>query len=320
MNKLPTIFISMPAQDDEETAYAIDHAFNNARFPERVFIGIALTSMSKKYLKVIETKMKQNPNIRLDYKRQKKNDISTLGIGQGRSRAADLYKDEDFMLQIDCHSYLDKDWDSKLIDYFNEAKEIATKENFVISCIPPMYSYDEEDNVVKIDEPVTRYGTYVNDSFFIQVVPQWTEVDILGLSTKKFVPAHKLNPACVFGDKNFAKDPGICKTAIFYDEDWTQQLYLFDKDFAFVFPNFVDFPVRHLDGNFEIENHRRLFFTEYLSKKENEKIHQNLMQNYLNYVNNPQNQKAIQKYRSYSRADAKRGYFSSNPNFIPKEF
>lgn len=320
MSNPSTVFVSMPAQDDEETAYAIDHAFSNAEFPERVFIGIALTSMSTKYLKEIKKRMKSNPNIRLDYKKQKKNDISTLGIGQGRTRASKLYQNEDYMLQIDCHSYLDKNWDSNLINYFKEAKDIVNKENFVISCIPPMYFYDENDNVIKIDEPATRYGTYVADSFFIGVVPQWTEIDSLTLSNKKFIPAHKLNPACVFGDKNFAVDPGICPTAIFYDEDWTQQLYLFGKDFSFVFPNFKDFPVRHLDGDYQIKNHKRLFFTEYLSDKENKKVHQNLVDNYKNYISDPKNQEAIKKYRAYSKADAKRGYFSSVNNFIPKDF
>lgn len=320
MSNKETIFISMPAQDDEEIVYAIDHAFNNAECPERVFLGIALTTMSTKYLKNVKKKMKNNPNIRLDYKKQKKNDISTLGIGQGRHKAAKLYSGEDYMLQIDCHSYLDSNWDTKLIDYFNEAKGLVNKQNLVISCIPPMYFYDDNDNVVKVDDPVTRYGSYVYDSFFIGVVPQWTEIDVSLFSNEKFIPAHKLNPACVFGNKSFAKDPGICKTAIFYDEDWTQQLYLFDKDFAFVFPNFKDFPVRHLDGNYESKKHQRVFFTEYLSKQQNIEIHQKLVDNYNQYINHPNHQEAIKKYKTYSKADAKRGYFSSQTNFVPKEF
>lgn len=320
MNKTSTIFISMPSQDDKETAYAIDHAFANADHPENIFIGIALTCMSTKYLKEIKKRMKDNPNIRLDYKKQKRNDIDTLGIGQGRTRAAKLYKNEDYMLQIDCHSYLDKNWDTKLISYFNESKEIVKKKNLVISCIPPIYFYDKNENVVKENNPKTRYGTYVVGDFFVNVVPRWAEVDILDINKNNFIPAHKLNPACVFGDKNFANDPGVWEKATFYDEDWTQQLNLFDRDFAFVFPNFENFPVRHLDGDLETKKHSRLFFTEYLSKNKVKEIHQKLIKNYKEFVNDPKNQNAINKYRNYSKADAKMGYFFPLKNFVPEGF
>ncbi len=320
MNK-PTIFISMASQDDEETKYAIQHAFKNAKFPERVFLGVGLTCLSKKYLKEIELLAKENSHIKIKYVKQKKNDLKTIGIGQGRTRAASLYDNQDYMLQIDCHSYLDKNWDTKLIDYFLESQKlISNKKNHVISCIPPIYSYNEKETVIKVDDPKTRYGTYIPNSFFVKVVPKWTEVDIINISSKKFVPAHKLNPACVFGDKEFGKNPGICETAIFYDEDWTQQINLFGRGFAFVFPNVEDFPVRHLDADHISKKHDRMFLTEYLSKNKSIEMHELLVKNYVNFISLEKNQKAIQDYRSYSKADAQKGYFSNSSDFIPKEF
>lgn len=320
MSKIPKIFVSMAAQDDDEIKYAIAHAFKNAKYPENVFVGVGLTCMNKKYFKEIKNIAKNNSNVRFNYVKQKKNKIDTLGIGQGRLRAASLYDDEDYMLQIDCHSYLDKDWDVKLVSYFKEAKKEVKKDNFVISCIPPIYGYDKKDKVIKIESPKTRYGTYIADSFFIGVVPQWKEVDISLYSNKKFIPAHKLNPACVFGNKEFAKDPSICKEAIFYDEDWTQQISLFHKNFSFVFPNFEDFPVRHLDGDHMTSGHERTFITDYVSNNKSIELHENLKNNYLNFIKNPKNKEAINRYRTYSKADAKFGYVSYSNYFIPKEF
>lgn len=310
----------MAAQDDEETKHSINYAFENADFPERVHVGIALTSLKSKYKKDIEKLINKHKRVKLDYLKQKKNDPSTLGIGQGRSRAAALYEDQDYMLQVDCHSFFDVGWDSKMINLFKEAEKVVGDGKMVVSCIPLVYSYDENGNFIKNQHPESRYATYVIDSFFINVVPKWKEVDLMQIEKEGFYPAHKLNPACTFGDKEFAKNPGIHKDAIFYDEDWTQQLNLFDRDFAFVFPNFKDFPIRHLDGQTKVKDHTRLFFTDYLSKEKNIEVHQKLMSNYLKFVKDPNNQNAIKKYSKYSKADAIRGYFSASINPIPKSY
>jgi len=316
-----TIFVSMPAQDDEETKHSIRSAFENAEFPERIYLGVALTSLKLKHKKEIESLMSKNKNIKMDYQKQKKNDLSTLGIGQGRTRSAALYDDQDYMLQVDCHTLFEKNWDSKMIDMFHKASEEVGDDNMVISCIPLLYSYSKDGTLVRDKNPESRYATYVMDSFFVDVVPRWREVDIMSFKDEGFYPAHKLNPACTFGNKNFAKDPGIHKDAIFYDEDWTQQLNLFNRGIAFVFPNFKDFPIRHLDGKVdEIKDHRRLFFTEYLSKQKNVEIHENLMSNYLKFVKDPNNKEAIEKYAKYSKAHAVRGYFSASEDPMPKRY
>lgn len=317
---MKTIFISIAAQDDEETKNTIRHAFENAEHPERVFVGVGLTCMKSKYKKELDKISKFNPNVKINYVKQKKNNIDTLGIGQGRYRAASLYENQDYMLQIDCHTYLDKFWDTKMISMFQSATEEIGDDKFVISCIPLVYSYDENDNVQKHEEPHSRYATYVTDQFFVSVVPMWKEVDILNEYPEQFIPAHKFNPACTFGNYHFATNPGIYYDAIFYDEDWTQQLNLFERGFAFVFPSFKDFPVRHLDGNYISKGHERYFFTEYLSQKENEKIHQKLKSGYLDFVTDKQNQKAIEKYYKYSKAHAKRGYVSVSNKPFPKRY
>ena len=320
MSSLETIFISMAAQDDDETKYAIKHAFENAKYPERVYVGVGLTCMKTKHKKEIESIAKRNKNVSFNYVKQKKNNIDTLGIGQGRLRAASLYADQDYMLQVDCHSFFDKDWDESMIKMFHDAKKEVGEGPFVLSSIPLVYSYDKDHNVVKHESPRSRYATYVMEDFFIQVVPRWMEVDIIEDFPEKFLPAHKLNPACTFGDKSFASNPGIHKDAIFYDEDWTQQLNLFERNFAFVFPSFKDFPIRHLDGNYATKGHDRLFFTEYLSQNKNIEIHEKLKSGYLKFIENPDKKEAIDLYYKYSKAHAKKGYVSASVKPFPKSY
>jgi len=320
MSNTETIFVAMASQDDEETKYAIKHAFENAKNPERVYVGVGLTCSKAKHKKEIEQIVKQNQNVSMHYVKQRKNSLKTIGIGQGRTRAANLYKNQDYMLQVDCHSFFDDDWDEKMINMFNEAKKEVGDNNFVLSCIPLIYTYDKEDNVVKEDLPKTRYGTYVMDEFFVEVVPRWTESDIFSLYPNQFLPAHKLNPACTFGNKKFAENPGIHYEAIFYDEDWTQQLNLIERDFAFVFPSFEDFPIRHLDGSYCTPGHERAFLTDYLTKNKSNEMHENLKNNYLKFVTDSSRVNSVNKYYRYSKAHAVKGYFSASSKPFPKSY
>ena len=134
------------------------------------------------------------------------------------------------------------------------------------------------------------------------------------------MPSPKVNSACVFGNKKFATNTGINKEAIFYDEEMTQTYNLFGEGFALVFPNFKDFPVRHLDGDVMTRGHSRLFFLDYLDKEHSVLIHKKLEKNYLSFVNDETNKKKINLYQKYSRVDAKKGYFLNTVPFIPKSY
>lgn len=317
---METIFISVAAQDDEELKHTIDNAFKNADLPERVFVGVALTAMKSKTLKDLKSRSNKNNNIVFDFIKQKRNNLKTLGIGKGRFRAASLYNNQDYMLQIDCHTFLDISWDTKLISFFKEASE-HVEGKIVLSAIPPVYRYCcTEHNFPIKSNPESRYPYYENNSFFVNVVPRWTEANVLNKGLKKFLPVSKVSPAFIFGNKDFANNHGIHKDAIFYDEDFTQSVNLFNKDFAFVFPNIEDFPVMHLDSNGIIKGHDRYFFLNYLNANNNDLIHEKLRAEYINFVKNKENLKALEKYRKYSKVDPIKGFFSFKKEIIPESF
>jgi hypothetical protein len=315
-----TFFISIAAQDDEELKYTVKSIFENADFPDNVFVGIALTAMSKKSLRQA-TALTKKYNVEVDFVKQKRNNLSTLGIGKGRSRASKLYKDQDYMIQIDCHSSFDKSWDTTLVNLFNEAKKEVGDDLFVLSGIPLVYEYccSKHEDPIKIG-PASRYPYYVTEEFFVDVIPKWAEADISIVRKEKFLPATKVSPAFIMGNKKFAKDPGIYEKATFYDEDLTQTISLFSRNFAFVFPNVDYLPVRHLDSDGVVKGHDRFFILDYLDKENQDLLHANMRKEYRLFAKSLLEDEVFERYKKYAKVDLLKGCFTRNSNLVPESF
>jgi hypothetical protein len=303
--------------DDEEILHTVNSIFENAEYPEKVFVGIGLTAMKSKTLSLVKKISKKYPNVRFSFTRQKKNNVDTLGVGLGRLKAQQLYRGEDYFMQVDSHCYFEKKWDPYVISLFLEAVQKVGDEKVVLTCIPPRYSYNNGKQE-RLDSGV-RYPQFV-DGFFVGVVPMWQSQDSLQVSSEKIIPSSKANSAFLFGNKELAKDTGVVSSAIFYDEEILYSINLFGNGFALAFPNVPDFPIMHLDGDAEIEGHRRSFFLDYLNESHSEKIHEKLKKNYTSFVFDPRNKEKVEKYKRYAKIDPKLGYFSSQGGSIPKNF
>ena len=304
--------------DDEEVIHTVNSIFQNADRPELVYVGVGITAKNSKYKKIFRKMSKDNTNIRFTFVKQKKNNLQTLGVGKGRTMAQSLYRNEDYFMQVDSHSYFDKSWDSKIISLFKEAIKDVGSTKLVLTCIPPRYKYNNKGKPEKI-EPFTRYPVFV-PGLFVNSVPRWESEDSLKISQKRIIPSLKANSAFMFGNSEFAKNTGISKDSIFYDEEIVYSINLFGDGFALAFPNVPDFPVMHLDGDAIIKGHERSFFLDYLDSKHSNLIHENLQNHYKNFILDPKNKEKINKYAKYAKVDLARGHYSAQPSTIPKTF
>ena len=317
MNK--TIFVAIASIDDEELKHSVDYIYENAEYPERVFVGISLIAKKRKSFKDLQSIVTKYKNVRVTKQKQKYNDLSTVGVGFNRKRAEELYSGEDYFLQVDAHSFFELNWDTRIIDLFNEAVEDVGDDKVILTCIPPIYGYTEKGDVAAVG-PATRYPQYELGQLFVQSVPKWGDIDSLLVVGKKFIPSVKANSAMLFGDKKFAADTGTKRTSMFYDEELIYSVELFGRGFALVFPNIEHFPIRHLDGDFCVPGHDRTFMLEYLDQEKEDMLHEKLRDHYYSYVNNPGNKDKLQKYKDYAKIDYKRGYFSLQKINIPKAY
>lgn len=314
-----SVFVSIASVDDEELFYSVKSIYENSKRPENIYVGIYALGNSRKLFKQVKQIAKEYPNVRYIIEKQKKNNIDTLGAGRGRSKSYSLYKNEDYFLQVDSHTYFFKSWDTKMISLFDEAsKELNTKK-IVLTCIPPIYGYDVNEKVVRFGN--NRYPEWQRGRLYVNAVPAWSDFDVLSSGKyPKFIPAVKACPAMMFGDKNFASDIGVNEDCIFYDEDLVHTYELFGRGVRLVFPNVENFPIAHLDSDRIIDGHDRTFFLKYLDEEHDKKLHEKLKNNYLKYINDPENKEKISKYKSYAKVDPIIGYFSSVEQFVPKDY
>ena len=122
-----SIFISIACYMDPDVINTINNCLENADHPEKIVFGICYQHDPKDdCLKGYENN-KQFKIIKMHWKDAK-------GPAYARALIYDLFTDEDYYLQIDCHSRFYKQWDTKIIHCFQECKKI--NEKIIISYYP----------------------------------------------------------------------------------------------------------------------------------------------------------------------------------------
>ncbi len=291
---METIFVSMPSMMDTESVITIKNALDTANYKDRVFFGVSVLDTNKKTYEEIEKVFKNNSNVSIDFNLLKTKNISQIGTGSGRTRCASLYSGQDYFLQIDSHTNFENGWDDYLISLFKEAKESLKIDKIVLTAYLGRYSY-------------------------LNYIPFWKSKECLVDKVNKFVPCVKFNGNFAFGDKEFINNSGVYKDSIFYDEEMIQSINLIGNDFAMVFPNVKGFPLTHLYSD-EINEFggKRMYFNDYLSKKQESEVTQKCIKNYLDFINDVENSVKVKKYEKYAKINIKRGAVSQN--YAPKKY
>jgi len=302
---MKTIFVAFPALDDHEIFATIEDAFKKAKNPERVFLGIAPLYSSRRYLRDVKKFTKEfGKQIRLSELRVTSTNIfKTLGVGKGRRAAANLYAGEDYVLQIDSHTWFAQDWDTKLIDLHKQAVKELGLTKVLLTGYAGHYAYSSES----IREPYTdggklRYPFISEEQRFSDIIPNWFDVPLPDDFLTPFVPSVKFNANFSFGDKNFGKYNGLLDEAVFFDEELTQTINLTAAGFNLVFPNVKEPLICHLySDHFNEFSGARPALPDYMSPLLGIVFHKKTNDNFTTFVKDPKNQPAIKKWEKYAK-------------------
>ena len=134
---------------DSELPYTIKSCIENAEYPENIRFAIVLQHDNHD-ANLID-------NLPHDIIIKKYHYKESNGCGWARSKVAELYNNEEYVLQIDSHTRLIKNWDSILV---NELQELGNQA--VISFLPPSYQKDISTNT-------DTYFKNIDNLTFIQV-------------------------------------------------------------------------------------------------------------------------------------------------------
>jgi len=139
---LRTIFVFTCGVDENDIHMTVKSAYENARFPSRIYFGIIDQRTDGKFSNTDSYKNVKKVNI--DYK-------YPLGLGLGRLNALMLHENQNYALQIDAHTIFDKNWDINLL---HEISTLSVRyEKSVISNRPKWYMKNEMGVIHKYDMP-----------------------------------------------------------------------------------------------------------------------------------------------------------------------
>lgn len=155
INKEPidqTIFVTIAACNEYLIEHTIKSAMSQANHQERIFFGVFNNILERDKSLLDNDFFTNNSNIFYA-------EIVTpapMGTGFGRMNASLLTnREHDYVLQIDSHTVFTKDWDLKLIENFNNVKEIVKTDKVVLSAIPRgnlYYDINDRDSILSYDE------------------------------------------------------------------------------------------------------------------------------------------------------------------------
>jgi hypothetical protein len=321
MNK-KSIYISLSClYFDEELIKTILSATNNAKFPKRVYIGLTIIG-NYDFYKYILDRTKHIENIQIKFFELEGN----IGVGHGRSLAMSLYNNQDYILQVDAHTFFMKDWDFKLINRFIASKMLSRNKLVVLSGVPGGYGYYDKslkENFWSLSE--TRYPKFLSDSFFvnksnitepieingkktINMIPRFTDanIDVLckehGIRKKmfKFYPLNKISAAFIFSDKNFFNTKTLDTKSLFWEEEIVQSINLIHKGFSLVFYG-GHMPIAHMYSNDMVFGKgKRRYATDFIEDKD---LYLSMAKNWANFLNDEENAIKISRYQEYAKVD-----------------
>lgn len=316
------IFVAFPSMDDTELVPTILDAFNKAKHPERLRLGIALVYSRRRLFREFKTAIKP-------YESQVKffaekltygNLVDNVGVGKGRARAASFYTDEEYVLQIDSHTWFAQDWDEKLVSLHKDISSKLDHGKVLLTGYAGHYRYEEEKGrTATSEEGRLRCPFMVFDHRFSTAIPNWIDYQLPEDYDREFVPAVKFNANFAFGNAEFGKYSGVFEDAVFFEEELIQTLNLVKAGFTLVFPVVNEALICHLYGSHinDLGGYRSGVL-DYLPGFFKEATSRAVDMQFYNFIIDPKNAEVVAMWEEYSKCSLRFGTYKEM--IIPEWF
>ena len=322
---LPTIYIPLASLEDNELVPTVKNIYEAAEFPDRVFVHVSVTDDSKQFYKdSVQALVGISKNLSFDFiEITKRNSLKVLGVGAGRKAAMSKYANQDYVLQIDSHSWLTHHWDTLLIDALEAAIVETGNKKTILTAYAGYYGVTETSRFADdLGFGLPQYPFFLNAPKFHGVIPRWETMPLKKISdrTDKFLPAIKFNANFSFGNREFGNYTGLHETALFFEEEPLQTLNLVSRGFDLVFPNFTSPVICHMYSGYAYQGNATRKFLDSYAIKDNEIRDRRSQENYVHYVEAHKNEAWFKKYERYARVNLKLGATKSVAHFPPTYF
>lgn len=172
------IFISVASYRDKELDSTLRSAVQMASKPDKLHFGI-----------VYQGTERERPDFSFlpKYSLISMHPREARGVGYARSKAMDLYRDEEYYLQIDSHTQFVKDWDIKLLEQLKLAQS-QTRYKAIISAYPLQY-YRENNKIFLQTKSTNDFSANPNkQKVKLRKTKEWTAERMEFDNLKKGLP------------------------------------------------------------------------------------------------------------------------------------
>lgn len=133
-----SIFISIVSYKDTELVPTIKSLIDNAKNPDSLHFGIVSQDLKNKHPDL--SFVKNISYIKMDSREAR-------GAGYARKIAMDLYKGEQYFLQVDSHMRAGENWDSEMIGMYFTSCTMAKTEKVILSQFPAPYEIHTDGKI-----------------------------------------------------------------------------------------------------------------------------------------------------------------------------
>lgn len=125
-----SIFISIASYRDTELLPTVQSIISNAENPDDLHFGIVSQDINKNHpdLSFVENLS----YLKMDFRQAR-------GAGYARKLAMEMYEGESFYLQLDSHMRAVANWDTKLLDMYDQSTVLAETKKVILSQYPAAY-------------------------------------------------------------------------------------------------------------------------------------------------------------------------------------
>lgn len=173
---MPTIFIEIAAYRDSELPKTLASCLKNAAYPDD--LRFAIVNQAGPETEHLLDEYLGDPRFQIvtyDWR-------TARGVGQARRQTNELYKGEDFYLQIDSHMRFLPNWDERLLAEWHKTGD----DKAIISSYPPAYKYDDNDQEIFISSKPNRLVVH---EFYLGDIPIFFGKEIKGFHDSPVVSA-----------------------------------------------------------------------------------------------------------------------------------
>lgn len=306
-----SIYICITTLEDPDIYGTIGTALTRADRPDKISIGLAVVSGDSFYNNITS----RLPYDQVTIQRYGIEDIR--GIGKGRKISRFAYNGEDYILQIDPHTFFQNSWDTFLLDVFNEALQETKNEKTILTA--GLGSFTVVDGKATVVDDMALYSgmTAAQWSNFMKI-NFWKNYPLSkfpnndSFKDKRIVPSNKTNGNFIFGNSFFAQYSGLPESAQYLDEEIMQAVYLLEAGFSLAHPNMA-LPLTHRYNDTEVlqrQNPKSLLWEDPL-------IPECLVtKNMYDFIKN--NKDMCARYADYSHYDIVTGIV--DPFYVPNSF